>query len=113
MEPGRLLVLLRSWLGFTRDRIHGNTKITNNETKDPDAIEILANHIDQNLSCRANSHPKRQPKGTFPVWDSTEASMTGKLYPRVLERNTVGGKRSGQCVKASPTTLGGPRVGPF
>jgi hypothetical protein len=31
-----------------------------------------------------------------------------KVYPRVSEPNTVGGSRSGQCVKASPIKLGGP-----
>ncbi|MGN6171193.1 MAG: hypothetical protein ACTHQQ_23945 [Solirubrobacteraceae bacterium] len=94
------------WLGIARVSIHSSTTINNNKTKDPDAIEILSNHIDQNLSCRTNSHPKGEPKGTFPVWDSVE--LKSGLYPRKSEPNTVGGKRSGQCVKASPTKLGGP-----
>ncbi len=76
---------------------------------DPDAIEILASHIAKNLSCSGNSHPATSPPGAQPVWDSGETSMTpGVIFPRKAEPNTVGGSRSGQCMTATPTTLGGP-----
>ena len=41
------------------------------------------------------------------MWDSTD--FTGELFPRRLEANTVGGRRSGECVLTSPLTEGGPR----
>ena len=47
-----------------------------------------------------------KPKGALPISDSADAGRG--LYPRVSEPNTVGGSRSGQCVKASPIKLGGP-----
>ena len=69
----------------------------NNKLGDPDAIEIEANHVGKNLSCQGNSS----------VWDSHELSMTSN-FPRGPSPNTVHGKRSGQCVLATPTTMGGP-----
>ncbi|HLJ04109.1 MAG TPA: hypothetical protein VKT31_11760 [Solirubrobacteraceae bacterium] len=90
------------WLGVARLTIAGNATFTNNRFADPDAIEIIANHIGENLSCSGNSM----------VWDSAE--LDGGLYPRLPEPNTVGGTRSGQCVLASPKDQGGPPgPGPF
>ncbi|MBV8942991.1 MAG: hypothetical protein JO240_14790, partial [Solirubrobacterales bacterium] len=45
---------------------------------------------------------------SLPIWDSAETVKLPKIYPRVSEPNTVGGKRSGQCVIASPIKPGGP-----
>lgn len=96
------------WLGLARDKVAGSVTISRNGMGDPDAIEILASHIKKNLACTGNSHPAAEPPGAEPVWDSTETSMTpGVIYPRIAEPNTVGGKRSGQCTVATPTTLGG------
>jgi hypothetical protein len=96
------------WLGFARDKIGGSLTIRKNTMGDPDAIEVLASHIGTNLSCSGNSHPAAEPPGAEPVWNSTETSMTpGVIYPRRAEPNTVRGLRSGQCVMATPTTLGG------
>ena len=100
------------WLGLARDKVHGNMVLVNNNLADPDGIEVIANSIGNNLSCSGNSHPGGPP-GTMPVWDSAETSRTpGVIYPRVSEPNKVGGTRSGQCVTASPTTLGGPPAAP-
>jgi hypothetical protein len=94
------------WIGLARDTVARYVTININKTADPDAIEVLANHIGKSLSCANNRHPGPQPKGTLPIWDSADAGSG--LYPRVSEPNTVGGSRSGQCVKASPIKLGGP-----
>lgn len=89
---------LRScWLGVARVKVHGNLSFTNNKLGDPDAIEILSNRVGNDLSCRGNTS----------VWDSREKSMTAN-FPRLPEPNTVRGKRSGQCVLSTPTTIGGP-----
>jgi hypothetical protein len=91
------------WLGLARDQIGGSLKILKNKLADRDAIEVLTNTIQKNLVCRHN-----RPH----MWDSTE--KTSHLFPRKLERNTVRGKRVGQCVKAGPLTRGGPPAGgPF
>lgn len=96
------------WFGLARDKVGSYVAININKTADPDAIEVLANHIGKSLSCAGNRHPGVSPKqGAFPVWDSADATETS-LYPRISEPNTVGGSRSGQCVKASPIKLGGP-----
>jgi hypothetical protein len=94
------------WIGLARNTVQGYATININKTADPDAVEVLANHIAKSLSCAGNRHEGPQPKGTLPIWDSADAGRG--LYPRVSEPNTVGGSRSGQCVKASPTKLGGP-----
>jgi hypothetical protein len=91
------------WLGVARVNVHGNVGFTNNKLADPDAIEIIANHVGKNLSCAGNSS----------VWDSTETSMTAN-FPRAPEPDAVHGKRSGQCVLSTPVTMGGPSgPGPF
>ncbi len=94
---------LRScWLGVNRDVVGGSVKIDNDDLDDPDAIEILANEITHNLTCKNDSD----------TWDSID--YTGALWPRLPEPNTVGGKRSGQCVLSSPPVEGGERgPGPF
>ncbi|HLM97340.1 MAG TPA: hypothetical protein VK283_13570 [Acidimicrobiales bacterium] len=97
--------LATCWLGTARLQIGENLVMFNNQLADPDGIEILSNTISDNIGCWANSY----------VWDSSEANFgqTG-LYPRTPQPNTVGGHRFGQCVLASPTTMGGPSgPGPF
>jgi hypothetical protein len=102
------------WVGVARVHVAGNATFTNNDLADPDGIEIISNHIDGNLACTGNSHPAGAPAGAQPVWDSGEQGMGMALYPRTSEPNTVQGGRSGQCVLASPATLGGPLgPGPF
>jgi hypothetical protein len=91
------------WLGLATLQVGGGVLIRHNKLADPDAIEILANHIDGNLVCLGNSR----------TWDSAEARM-GHLFPRVPQPNTVDGRRGGQCVLSSPTKPGGPHgPGPF
>src|SRR5262249_54891366 len=43
------------WMGFNRVHVGGSVAINNNQLADPDAIEILGNHIEGNLSCSGNS----------------------------------------------------------
>lgn len=92
----RITGLKSCWLGVARVKVQGSASFTNDGLADPDAIEIIANHIQKNLACSGNSS----------VWDSTETSMTGN-FPRAAEPNMVNGTRSGQCVLATPTTKGG------
>jgi hypothetical protein len=94
---------LRScWLGMARVHLGGNANFANSKFADPDAIEILANHIRGDLVCVGNSM----------VWDSADISPTpGVLFPRLPEPNWVGGHRFGQCRLSSPTSQGGP-LGP-
>ena len=90
------------WMGLVTLKVGRNVVVRNNQLADPDAIEILANHIQGNLTCRGNSM----------TWNSEDIS--NKLFPRKPLPNTVGGKRAGQCVLSSPTKPGGPRgPGPF
>lgn len=90
------------WLGVARVRVKGNLTFTNDKLADPDAIEILANKVGGNLACSGNSS----------VWDDVETSMS--QFPRAPAPNTVHGKRSGQCILSSPTTMGGKSgPGPF
>jgi hypothetical protein len=94
--------LTSCWLGVARVHIHGNATFKDDQLADPDAIEILDNHVGENLACYDNSM----------VWDS--ADLTNDLYPRQPEPNTVGGQRLGQCVLASAPTQGGQSgPGPF
>jgi hypothetical protein len=91
------------WLGFANLQVGGDMVIHHNKFADPDAIEILASHIEGNLECTGNSR----------TWDSAEVTM-GHLFPRVPQPNTVEGQRGGQCVLSSPTKPGGPHgPGPF
>jgi len=84
------------WLGLARDKVFGGMLLENNHLEDPDAIEVLANNVKGNLVCKSNSM----------VWNSAEAEFGQvALFPRTSEPNTVGGKRSGQCVHSSPESL--------
>jgi hypothetical protein len=93
------------WLGLARLRVAGNVKVINDQLSDADAIEILSNTINGNLTCRENRM----------VWNSSEAEFEQEgLFPRTEHRNTVIGKRNGQCVLASPLEEGGSLgPGPF
>jgi hypothetical protein len=86
-------------MGTARVDIGGNASYVNNQLADPDAIEVVLNHIHGNLSCQGNSM----------MWDSGD--LTDDLFPRVPQPNTVDGNRSGQCVLSSPMSPGGP-LGP-
>jgi hypothetical protein len=91
------------WMGLTDLRVGSDVTMLNNKLADPDAIEILANHIAGDLTCRGNSR----------TWDNVEA-RPGHLFPRIPQPNTVGENRAGQCVLSSPTKPGGPHgPGPF
>jgi len=98
---GRMMVkdLQSCWLGVARVHVGGKLDLVGDQLADPDAIEILANTVAGNLSCRGDSR----------VWDSAEAGE--ELYPRAAEPNTVAGQRFGQCKLASSETEGGP-LGP-
>ncbi|HLX20341.1 MAG TPA: hypothetical protein VKR23_09320 [Gaiellaceae bacterium] len=90
------------WMGMARMHVGGNVFYSHNRLADPDAIEIVLNTIQGNLSCQSNSM----------TWDSGD--LTNNLYPRAPQPNTVVGTRSGQCVLASPAVQGGPPgPGPF
>jgi hypothetical protein len=90
------------WLGVARVHIGQSLTVNNNQLADPDAIEIVLNTIEGNLSCSGNSM----------AWDSGETS--NDLFPRVWQPNSVGGTRSGQCEKAPNLERpGGPSPGPF
>jgi hypothetical protein len=86
------------WLGLARNVVGRNVHILQDQLADPDAIEILANQIGNNLVCQGNSM----------VWNSNE---TGEgLFPREPHPNEAR-HRVGQCVLSSPLSEGGP-VGP-
>jgi hypothetical protein len=90
------------WLGVNRVKAGQDVSITGNTLADPDAIEILSNHISGDLICKNNSR----------TWDSADAG--NNLFPRQPEPNTVAGKRVGQCVLNSPTSpKDKPGPGPF
>lgn len=94
----RISGLHSCWLGVARVGIAHSARFVGNQLADPDAIEIINNHIGGDLACMDNSR----------VWDSADISSTGSLYPRQPEPNTVGGARRGQCVLASPATDSSP-----
>jgi hypothetical protein len=99
----RIENLTSCWLGTARVHLAGSFRLIDNQLADPDAIEIVENHIEGNLTCRGNTT----------VWDSTENPVTG-FYPRIPQPNQVEGTRSGQCVLSSPTTKHGkPGPGKF
>jgi hypothetical protein len=98
----RISSYLACWMGVVQVHVGNTMSFTGNKLADPDAIEILANHVTGNLICRGNSM----------VWNSSEAG--NGLFPRDPHPNTVGRNRKGQCVLASPTSPGGPLgPGPF
>jgi hypothetical protein len=91
------------WLGVARVHIGQSLTVTNDQLEDPDAIEILSNTIEGNLSCSGNRM----------VWDSAD-TRADNLFPRAWFPNTVGGTRSGQCEHAPNLERpGGPSPGPF
>jgi hypothetical protein len=94
------------YLGVARVNVGLSLRIIDNHLADPDAIEILSNHVGDDLACFLN---------TQNVWNSSEASFGQPgLFPRTPQPNTVDGARLGQCVLASPLTEGGPPgPGPF
>jgi hypothetical protein len=90
------------WQGVARVQVGGDLVEINNQLADPDAIEIVLNHVSGDLVCRGNSM----------VWDSGDIARG--LFPRVPQPNTVDGQRIGQCVLDSPTRrLDPPGPGPF
>jgi hypothetical protein len=90
------------WMGFNRVHAAHRVAFEHNQLADPDAIEILDNHIGGDLVCHDNSM----------VWDSSD--LGPGLYPRQPQPNTVLGARVGQCVLASPPTDSSPPgPGPF
>lgn len=95
--------LTSCYMGVARNRVGGSVNIIGNQLADNDAIEILSNTIGGSLSCFGNSM----------TWNNVETGPD--LFPRVkVPINSVRGRRSGQCVLASPTVLGGPLgPGPF
>jgi hypothetical protein len=92
------------WLGLARDSVGRNVNILHDQLADPDAIEIIANQIGNNLLCQQNSM----------VWDSVELSEeVGVIFPREPQPNEAR-HRVGQCVLSSPLSEGGPLgPGPF
>jgi len=80
------------WLGTARVHVHRNALYLDNKLADPDAIEIVSNHVDGALACFQNSR----------TWDSGD--LTENLFPRVPQPNTVEGGRFGQCRLNSPTS---------
>lgn len=80
------------WMGTARAAISGDATYLNNNAADPDAIEIVSNNIHGDLACSGNSM----------VWDSGD--LSGNLFPRVPQPNTVHGARIGQCRLNSPTS---------
>jgi hypothetical protein len=90
------------WLGTARVDIGHSAYYTNNQLADPDAIEIVSNHVHGDLVCTRNSM----------TWDSGD--LTNNLFPRVPQPNTVLGHRLGQCRLNSPTSpKDKPGPGPF
>lgn len=93
--------LTSCYLGVLRNTVHSLT-LKRDQLGDPDAIEVGHNQVLGNLVCKGNSR----------VWDSSETGHA--LFPRKTKRNRVGGKRVGQCRKASPVKKGGGSAGgPF
>jgi hypothetical protein len=93
------------WLGITRTSVGKSVRLLDNHFPDPDAIEVISNHIGDDLACFGN---------TPHLWDSSEHFGQMGLYPRTPGPNTVEGKRLGQCELASPPTDSSPPgPGPF
>jgi hypothetical protein len=67
-----------TWLGFIRNRVHGNVLLSHNVMDDPDANEYVSNEIFGDLVCHADS-PAPQ------LGDSGG------------EENVVSGRKAGQC----------------
>jgi hypothetical protein len=93
------------WLGALRNKIGKSFTLKGNRMADPDAIEIGTNTIAGNLACTGNTNAV---PASVAVWDTVDTSPSGALYPRAFVPNKVKGKRSGQCVRSTPTKQGGP-----
>jgi hypothetical protein len=104
---GSLMIsnLSSCWLGALRNKIGKSFTLKGNKMADPDAIEIGTNTIAGNLACTGN---KNAVPSSAVVWDTVDTSPSGALYPRAYVPNKVKGKRSGQCVRSTPTKKGGP-----
>ncbi len=86
------------WLGFTRDSVNGSLGVYNNALNDPDAIEILSNHINGNLGCSGNAFITTLSPYTTAPWQPWESvDQQDSNAPRIPEPNAVNGKRTGQC----------------
>jgi hypothetical protein len=70
--------LTSCWLGAIRNAVHGSMTVSSNKMADPDANEILANYVNKDLTCKADS-PAVQ------YGDSAD------------NPNVVAGKAAGQC----------------
>ena len=66
------------WLGFIRNQVRGNVRLSNNIMDDPDANEYVTNRIRGNLVCHNNSPAPH-------VGDSEG------------QRNIVSGRKVDQC----------------
>jgi hypothetical protein len=66
------------WLGVIRNTVGGSVRLIGNRFGDPDAMEIVTNHISGNLAC-FNNNPAAQ------VGDSQG------------DENVVGGQKRGEC----------------
>jgi hypothetical protein len=98
----RISSYLACWMGVVELHVGNTMVIRGNRLADPDAIEIISNHITGSLICRGNSH----------TWDNVETGPG--LFPRQPAPNTVGRNRVGQCVLSSPNTRSDkPGPGPF
>ena len=99
------------WLGIARVHVNGNVRVNNNQMADPDAIEILTNTIDGNLSCNGNQlfdiTTPSIPAVLHRPWNSFENPTPENPDARISAPNTVEGHRSGQCMTANPG------IGPF
>jgi hypothetical protein len=90
------------WLGIARVNVHGNLTLTGDRLSNPDATEVLSNHVGGDLVCFHDTH----------LFDTMD--ITANLWPRRIRPNSVHGRRKGQCILASPTTRGAkPGPGPF
>ncbi|MHB1833506.1 MAG: hypothetical protein ACYCXW_00930 [Solirubrobacteraceae bacterium] len=92
------------WIGVLRNRIGRSVTVSDTTMADPDAIELGSNRIGGNLACAGN---RNLVASSAIVWDTSEVSHSA-VFPRRLERNHVRGRRSGQCVRSTPTRAGGP-----
>ena len=53
---GLLVANLRScWFGAPRNHVSGNVLVAGNKLADPDAMEVVSNHVRRNLACFGNS----------------------------------------------------------
>jgi hypothetical protein len=70
------------WVGIIRDQVGGNVVYANNVGSDPDANEVITNHVGRNLVCFGNS----------PAAQYGDARFVPGAAP-----NVVDGRAVGQC----------------